>query len=84
MIFKDYILKESIKTQKFQNQKYWIDSYGEITNFFLHDWGSRPSLKQYLHPYKQDKTFAVYDKRDPGPFRKMILGLPRKYIRHIL
>jgi predicted ATP-grasp superfamily ATP-dependent carboligase len=60
---------ETPENHKQKNGIYWIDLYKDIYHFFKSKRIEGYSLSEYIKPYRHKKTFAIFNRADPNPFR---------------
>lgn len=84
MMYHDLINKKPIPSQKaYRTNVYFIDVYADVINYIFRDRKELWTLRDYIAPYRKDKTFAVFAKDDPKPFLYQFLILPFKYFRMV-
>lgn len=84
LMYQDLVEKKKIAPlTSHKKNVYWIDIYADIINFLFRNRGMRWTFKDYVYPYKQDKTFCVWNENDMKPFIFQLIMLPAKYMRSL-
>lgn len=69
IIFSDQANNSYITFKSYDDNKYWIELYSDLLNSVFRHAKENFSLKEYLAPYLSgNKTFAVFNLKDPLPF----------------
>lgn len=81
IIYKDLVENEQIYFNNYNDHLYWIEIYSDLLNTIFRHSRENYTLSDYILPYlSRDKTFAIFNLKDPLPFIVQTLKLPRFFI----
>ena len=82
LMYMDLVHDQQLDVEDYKEGFYWIELYSDILNSVFRHSREDIRFREYVQPYlTRNKTFAVFSLRDPLPFLKYSLNLPRLLFR---